>query len=113
MAVGALHAAADRGLRVPHDLSVAGFDDIDVARAAHPALTTVRQPLGEMGRMAVSLLGADARRARARRAARGTRHRPGRPRLDRSRPLPSRSMAANDACFTRLPSRPKKDAAFC
>ena len=57
MAVGALHAAADRGLRVPHDLSVAGFDDIDVARATHPALTTVRQPLGEMGRMAVSLLG--------------------------------------------------------
>ncbi|MGI5238267.1 LacI family DNA-binding transcriptional regulator [Dactylosporangium sp. CA-139066] len=56
MAVGALQAAAERGLRVPEDLSVAGFDDIDVSRATHPQLTTVRQPLGEMGRMAVSLL---------------------------------------------------------
>nr|BFE55881.1 LacI family DNA-binding transcriptional regulator [Dactylosporangium thailandense] len=56
MAVGALQAAAERGLRVPEELSVAGFDDIDVSRATHPMLTTVRQPLGEMGRMAVSLL---------------------------------------------------------
>ncbi|GAA3584983.1 LacI family DNA-binding transcriptional regulator [Nonomuraea rosea] len=56
MAVGALWAAAERGLSVPGDLSVAGFDDIDVSRATSPALTTVRQPLQEMGRMAVSLL---------------------------------------------------------
>ncbi|MGX7826320.1 LacI family DNA-binding transcriptional regulator [Actinokineospora sp. 24-640] len=56
MAVGALRAAAERGLRVPEDLSVAGFDDIDIARATHPMLTTVRQPLAEMGRMAVNLL---------------------------------------------------------
>ncbi|GAA2215575.1 LacI family DNA-binding transcriptional regulator [Nonomuraea monospora] len=56
MAVGALRAAAERGLNVPGDLSVAGFDDIDVSRAASPALTTVRQPLEEMGRMAVTLL---------------------------------------------------------
>ena len=56
MAVGALWAAAERGLRVPGDLSVAGFDDIDVSRAAQPMLTTVRQPLEEMGRMAVTLL---------------------------------------------------------
>jgi LacI family transcriptional regulator len=56
MAVGALRAAVERGLRVPRDLSVAGFDDIDVSRATQPALTTVRQPLGEMGRMAVALL---------------------------------------------------------
>ncbi|WP_433206447.1 LacI family DNA-binding transcriptional regulator [Dactylosporangium sp. CS-047395] len=56
MAVGALQAAAERGLRVPEELSIAGFDDIDVSRATHPMLTTVRQPLGEMGRMAVSLL---------------------------------------------------------
>ena len=55
-AVGALAAAAQRGLRVPHDLSIAGFDDIDLAKATTPALTTVRQPLQEMGRMAVSLL---------------------------------------------------------
>src|SRR4029077_9831332 len=55
-AVGALAAAAHRGLRVPGDLSVSGFDDIDLAQATSPALTTVRQPLAEMGRMAVSLL---------------------------------------------------------
>jgi LacI family transcriptional regulator len=55
-AVGALAAAAGRGLRVPADLSVTGFDDIDLAQATSPALTTVRQPLAEMGRMAVSLL---------------------------------------------------------
>ncbi|MEU4421859.1 LacI family DNA-binding transcriptional regulator [Actinoplanes sp. NPDC024001] len=56
MAIGALRAAAERGLRVPEDLSVAGFDDIELAEACHPLLTTVRQPLGEMGRMAVNLL---------------------------------------------------------
>ncbi|MEU8006777.1 substrate-binding domain-containing protein [Catellatospora sp. NPDC049111] len=55
-AVGALAAAAERGLRVPADLSVTGFDDIDLAQATTPRLTTVRQPLEEMGRMAVSLL---------------------------------------------------------
>jgi LacI family transcriptional regulator len=55
-AVGALAAAAERGLRVPGDLSVTGFDDIDLAQATSPALSTVRQPLAEMGRMAVSLL---------------------------------------------------------
>jgi LacI family transcriptional regulator len=41
---------------VPEDLSVSGFDDIDLAQATSPKLTTVRQPLAEMGRMAVSLL---------------------------------------------------------
>lgn len=55
-AVGALAAAAERGMRVPADLSVTGFDDIDLAQATTPRLTTVRQPLEEMGRMAVSLL---------------------------------------------------------
>jgi len=56
MAVGALHAAAERGLSVPGDLSIAGFDDLDLSRATRPMLTTVRQPLQEMGRMAVALL---------------------------------------------------------
>jgi LacI family transcriptional regulator len=55
-AVGALAAATDRGLRIPEDLSIAGFDDIDLAQATRPMLTTVRQPLPEMGRIAVSLL---------------------------------------------------------
>ncbi|MDI6098338.1 LacI family DNA-binding transcriptional regulator [Actinoplanes sp. NEAU-A12] len=56
MAIGALRAAAERDLRVPGDLSVAGFDDIELGQACRPMLTTVRQPLGEMGRMAVHLL---------------------------------------------------------
>ncbi|GGN27982.1 transcriptional regulator [Actinoplanes campanulatus] len=56
MAIGALRAAAERGLRVPADLSVAGFDDIELGQACRPMLTTVRQPLEEMGRMAVHLL---------------------------------------------------------
>ena len=56
VAVGALAAAAQRGLRVPEDLSITGFDDIDLAQATRPQLTTVRQPLQEMGRLAVSLL---------------------------------------------------------
>ena len=56
VAVGALRAAHERGLRVPEDLSVTGFDDIDLRRSTEPMLTTVRQPLEEMGRMAVSLL---------------------------------------------------------
>jgi LacI family transcriptional regulator len=56
VAVGVLEAAAARGLRVPEDLSVTGFDDIDVSRATTPRLTTVRQPLQEMGRTAVTML---------------------------------------------------------
>jgi LacI family transcriptional regulator len=55
-AVGALQAAAERGLRVPQDLSIGGFDDIDLSRATRPMLTTVRQPLQELGRMAVTQL---------------------------------------------------------
>ncbi|WP_375286740.1 LacI family DNA-binding transcriptional regulator [Sphingomonas sp.] len=48
MAVGALIAARERGLGVPDQLSIAGFDDSDIARIALPALTTVRQPVFEM-----------------------------------------------------------------
>jgi LacI family transcriptional regulator len=56
VAVGTLRAAHERGVRVPDDLSVVGFDDSEQAPIVTPALTTVRQPLAEMGRMAVSLL---------------------------------------------------------
>jgi LacI family transcriptional regulator len=56
LAVTVLHAARERGLRVPDDLSVVGFDDSDNARITTPGLTSVRQPLAEMGRMAVTLL---------------------------------------------------------
>jgi LacI family transcriptional regulator len=56
LAIGAMHAALARGLRLPADLSIVGFDDTAEAGLVMPALTTVRQPLAEMGRMAVSLL---------------------------------------------------------
>ena len=56
MAIGVLQVARERGLRVPEELSVVGFDDSDRASIVTPALTTVRQPLEEMGRIAVSLL---------------------------------------------------------
>jgi LacI family transcriptional regulator len=56
MAIGAMQAVAARGLRVPVDVSVVGFDDTVQAEIAVPPLTTVRQPLAEQGRTAVSLL---------------------------------------------------------
>lgn len=56
MAYGAMKAVRERGLRLPEDLSIVGFDDLEKAAIVVPALTTVRQPLAEMGRMAVSLL---------------------------------------------------------
>jgi LacI family transcriptional regulator len=56
MAIGAMKAAAERGLTIPDDVSIVGFDDLEKAQIVAPALTTVRQPLAEMGRMAVSLL---------------------------------------------------------
>jgi len=56
MAVGALHALADAGRAVPDDVAVVGFDDSLPARYARPALTTVRQPLEEMGEAMVDLL---------------------------------------------------------
>jgi LacI family transcriptional regulator len=56
MAIGALRVARARGLRIPEDLSIVGFDDTVEAEIAYPPLTTVRQPLKELGSMAVGLL---------------------------------------------------------
>jgi LacI family transcriptional regulator len=56
MAMGAMDAVHNRGLRVPEDISVLGFDDIPQAAVVHPALTTVRQPLEQMGRVATQML---------------------------------------------------------
>ncbi|MFI2432839.1 LacI family DNA-binding transcriptional regulator [Streptomyces sp. NPDC018693] len=56
MALGVYQALAERGLRVPHDVSVVGFDDLPESRWATPPLTTVRQPLSEMAATALRLL---------------------------------------------------------
>ncbi|GAA2344386.1 LacI family DNA-binding transcriptional regulator [Saccharopolyspora halophila] len=56
MAMGAMAACRDRGIEVPRDLAVAGFDDISTLRDVTPALTTVRLPLTEMGRMALEMV---------------------------------------------------------
>ena len=56
-ALGLYEAARQHGLRVPQDLSIVGFDDLPVARWVSPPLTTVRQPLAEMGRTAAAMLG--------------------------------------------------------
>jgi LacI family transcriptional regulator, galactose operon repressor len=56
VAIGALNAARKLGLTVPDELSIVGFDDTFQATIVTPTLTTVRQPLAELGRMGVSLL---------------------------------------------------------
>lgn len=55
-AIGALRALRDSGLRVPEDVSVVGFDDINSAAFQIPSLTTVRQPLDKMGAIASEIL---------------------------------------------------------
>ncbi|MBK8020477.1 MAG: LacI family DNA-binding transcriptional regulator [Chloroflexi bacterium] len=56
IAIGAMHAAAELGLRLPEDLSVIGFDDIPLASYIIPSLTTVAQPIQTMGANAAKLL---------------------------------------------------------
>ncbi len=56
MAMGAIHALEERGLRVPADVSVVGFDDVPEAAYAHPGLTTVHQDFTEVGLRAVAML---------------------------------------------------------
>jgi DNA-binding LacI/PurR family transcriptional regulator len=60
LSIGALHAAHARGLRVPEDVSIAGFDDIPVAAVTVPALTTVRMPVRAMVAKAVQMVLGDA-----------------------------------------------------
>jgi DNA-binding LacI/PurR family transcriptional regulator len=56
MAFGVVNALRRAGRRVPDDVSVVGFDDILIARAMDPPLTTVAQPVAELGRRSVQLL---------------------------------------------------------
>ena len=62
MAIGAMSAARDLGVLVPRDLSIVGFDDVDVAAHVEPPLTTVHQPIREKGAEAARLLLADIER---------------------------------------------------
>jgi len=56
MAIGAIQAIEASGRRVPHDVAVIGFDDIPAAQISQPALTTIRQPIEEMGRQMARML---------------------------------------------------------
>lgn len=56
MAIGAIRCAQEQSYRVPHDISVAGFDDIVVAKWIYPALTTVKQPTFQMGKKATEFM---------------------------------------------------------
>lgn len=55
-ALGAMRAIRDHGMRVPEDISIVGFDDIPTARCSEPPLTTIRQPVRELGRQGALLL---------------------------------------------------------
>jgi len=55
-AIGAIHALQKAGRRVPEEVSVIGFDDVDNAAFYNPSLTTIRQPLRKMGRLAAETL---------------------------------------------------------
>ena len=55
-AVGALRRAHELGVKVPEDISIVGFDDLELAQVAHPPLTTIRVPHREMGRQAAASL---------------------------------------------------------
>lgn len=56
VAAGALRALIEAGVRVPDDISVCGFDDIDLARICTPTLTTVAQPMAKIGHRAGEML---------------------------------------------------------
>jgi LacI family transcriptional regulator len=61
MAMGAMRRLREAGRRVPDDVAIVGFDDIPAASQTHPPLTTVRQPLYEMGRAATEMVMAAVR----------------------------------------------------
>ena len=94
-----------RGVSVPDELSVIGFDDTEQAVIVAPRLTSVRQPLAELGRMGVSPADAPHRRSARRRAARRALDDARRPRVDRA------ATAAVQPCGSRhRGARPRRAA---
>jgi len=56
LAMGVVHAALEAGLRVPEDLAVVGFDGVPFTRSLNPPLTTIEQPMNQLGARSVQLL---------------------------------------------------------
>ncbi|WP_028402181.1 substrate-binding domain-containing protein [Ectobacillus panaciterrae] len=56
MAVGVIQAVQERGLRVPQDVSVVGFDNVQISRVVQPNLTTIDQPIFQIGIKSMELL---------------------------------------------------------
>ena len=56
LALGAANYLLDRGYRLPEDVSITGFDDINLASVLRPKLTTIHQPMEEIGRRAAGML---------------------------------------------------------
>jgi LacI family transcriptional regulator len=56
LAIGAMRALRDRGVKIPEDVSVIGFDDLDISNYLCPRLTTIRQPIAEIGEEAALML---------------------------------------------------------
>jgi len=56
MAIGAMRAILEKGLRIPDDIAVIGFDNVDMSGKVYPSLTTMGQPMYEMGAIGMRLL---------------------------------------------------------
>ena len=102
IAIGAMQALRQLGLHVPDDVSVVGFDDIDLASHVDPPLTTVHQPIDRKGEEAVRALlavieGAGAVRVEHRRLD----TRSGRPRLDGTGPAPRSHVTVDTPAWVR------------
>jgi LacI family transcriptional regulator len=56
MAIGAMRAAADMGVEIPETVSIVGYDDIRLSSFVNPRLTTIHQPIDQVGKTAVKML---------------------------------------------------------
>jgi DNA-binding LacI/PurR family transcriptional regulator/signal transduction histidine kinase len=106
MAVGALRALASRGIDVPREVSVTGFDDTEDSRFSEPPLTTVRQPAAELGRMAVARIARELGLAREQ----GLASRPGLA-SDPLAPGPAVSFVIRESCGCPYAPEPEEPSA--